>query len=567
MHWRGSHKLGKSRPLGRPIGACLMVERVKSVPRPRKPPQSGEPKLMPEVSDEAPGAPAGEPDKESADPASIPIERALADRQLLGAAIGDLSTWQTWIATIKAAYGRPLDPAERSLFDAVAGGRSPPTRKVRELVAVCSRRSGKGRIGSALAVHEAVLVDHSAALSPGETGVVAIVSPTLAQSRVMLDYVVGYLEASPVLRAEIAKVTDDAVELRNGNVIVTLASDYRSLRGRTLLGCLLDEASFLRDELSRASDLETARAVLPGLMTTGGMLVILSSPYRRAGLVYTRHRDHFGKDSADCLVVAGPSSTFNPTLDAGEIERARESDPEAAQSEWLGQFRSDLAMFLSEELIEQAIDRSRPLELPPQLGVRYSAFADPSGGRGDHFVVVIGHRAGEGFVCDAIRGYAPPFNTKAVVVDLARNLLDDYGITAIAGDNYSAAWVADAFRAEGVKYVTCETPKSALYIESLPLWTRGAISIPEHPRLVRELRLLERRTSRSGRDSVDHGQSGSDDYANALCGCAVSCASRRRLRQHWTPIVTKLREGYQSPGVLGRKGSPGNPATIGHVRG
>jgi hypothetical protein len=36
--------------------------------------------------------------------------------------------------------------------------------------------------------------------------------------------------------------------------------------------------------------------------------------------------------------------------------------------------------------------------------------------------------------------------------------------------------------------------------------------------LLRELRLLERRTHRSGKDSVDHGRTGHDDFANAVCG-------------------------------------------------
>jgi hypothetical protein len=439
-----------------------------------------------------------------------------------------LSTWATWIAVIKGSRGCRLTSEERQLFDVVAGGRSPPARKVRELVVVVSRRAGKGRIGAALAVYEAVLVDHSAKLSPGETGVVAIVSPTLDQSRIMLNYVLGFLEASPVLAPEIGVVTDSEVRLRNGNVIVTLASDYRSSRGRTLLTAVLDEASFLRDELSRASDVECARALLPGLMTTGGQLIVLSSPYRRAGLLFQRHRDHYGRDSADCLVVTGPSSTFNPTLDVAEIERAREADPEAARSEWFGEFRSDLAAFLSEELIEQAIAHGRPLEMPPMNGTRYFAFADPSGGRHDHFCLCIGHKNADGvFVADVVRGRAPPFDPQAVVAEFAA-LLGDYGIATIGGDNYSAAWVEAAFKNEGIKYNVSEVAKSQLYIESLPLWTRGAISIPDHPRLLRELRLLERRTSRIGRDSVDHGSGGSDDYANALVGCAVSAAARKK---------------------------------------
>lgn len=544
-----------------------MAERIRLIPRrpadvPAKPAGGPNPKAPPG----APAEPNGEPGKAGTDAPSIPIERALADRNLLGAGLGSLATWSTWLSVVKAAHGRKLSADERALFNEVAGNREPPTRKVRELVVVVSRRAGKGRIGAALAVYEAVLVDHSAKLSPGEVGVIAIVSPTLAQSAIMLDYVLGYLEASSVLKAEIEAVTDTEVKLRNGNVIVTLASDYRSLRGRTLLACLLDEASFLRDEQSRASDIETARAVLPGLMTTGGMLTVLSSPYRRVGLVFQRHRDFYGKDSPDCLVVAGPSSTFNPCLDLGEIERASEADPEAARSEWLGEFRSDLAMFLSDEIIDAAVAQGRPIELPPQKGIRYSAFADPSGGRGDHFVVAIGHKTADDiFVCDAIRGRAPPFDTAAAVAEFAELLLD-YEVRSIHGDNYSAAWVQDAFKKEGVKYIVADQPKSQLYLESLPLWTRGKFSIPAHPRLLGELRLLERRTTRMGRDSVDHGQSGHDDYANALVGCAVvSGASRHRLMK-FGPVVERLRSGF-SPPTSARRGSPTNIATIGHVRG
>jgi len=42
------------------------------------------------------------------------------------------------------------------------------------------------------------------------------------------------------------------------------------------------------------------------------------------------------------------------------------------------------------------------------------------------------------------------------------------------------------------------------------------------------LRLLERRTHRSGKDTVDHGVNGSDDYANALCGSMYLCMSQKR---------------------------------------
>jgi len=50
------------------------------------------------------------------------------------------------------------------------------------------------------------------------------------------------------------------------------------------------------------------------------------------------------------------------------------------------------------------------------------------------------------------------------------------------------------------------------------LFARGLVNIPSDATLLRELRLLERRVARSGKDSVDHGVSGTDDFANALFG-------------------------------------------------
>jgi hypothetical protein len=56
------------------------------------------------------------------------------------------------------------------------------------------------------------------------------------------------------------------------------------------------------------SDIEAYRAVLPSLLTTDGMLVGISTPYRKLGLLYTKHRDYFGVSNDDVLVVQGAST-------------------------------------------------------------------------------------------------------------------------------------------------------------------------------------------------------------------------------------------------------------------
>jgi hypothetical protein len=73
------------------------------------------------------------------------------------------------------------------------------------------------------------------------------------------------------------------------------------------------------------------------------------------------------------------------------------------------------------------------------------------------------------------------------------------------------------------------------------------VRIPDQPTLVRELRLLQRRTARSGKDSVDHGVGGSDDLANALCGALylISKAASRLAAislDAWTRILSDIRK-------------------------
>jgi hypothetical protein len=270
------------------------------------------------------------------------------------------------------------------------------------------------------------------------------------------------------------------------------------------------------------------------------MLVVLSSPYRQAGLVYQRHRDHFGKDDADVLVVAGPSELFNPTLDPEAIKAAVAADPEAAAAEWLGQFRRDLQTFLPDELIDAAVDRSRPPELPPQDRVTYHSFVDASGGQHDAFTTCIAHRDGERVIADVVRGKRPPLDPASVAREYAA-LSREYRCGTVVGDAYGARWVQGAFEAAGVEYRRSHLTRSELYLEGLPMWSRGLVSIPNHTALLRELRLLQRRTTRSGKDSVDHGVAGADDHANALFGAMQLCDKPPEMKGVMPILVTVRR--------------------------
>jgi hypothetical protein len=79
---------------------------------------------------------------------------------------------------------------------------------------------------------------------------------------------------------------------------------------------------------------------------------------------------------------------FNPTLPQSVIDAALERDPEVAAAEWLVEWRSDLADFVSREVVDAAVVAGR-YKLPPLPGVRYSAFVDPSGGSSDSIMLAM----------------------------------------------------------------------------------------------------------------------------------------------------------------------------------
>jgi hypothetical protein len=199
-----------------------------------------------------------------------------------------------------------------------------------------------------------------------------------------------------------------------------IASNFRSVRGRSIALAVFDECAYWRDESSASPDSETYNAILPGLVTIpGAMLIGMSSPYRKGGLLYTKWRNHFGKPDDDVLVIQAPSRVLNPTLPEQVVAEAMERDPAAARAEWLGEWRDDVDAFLPREVVESAIDRG-VVSRPPLPNVRYRGFADAASGTGgDSLAIGVAHVDGEIVVVDVAHEIRPPFNPQSAIADVS----------------------------------------------------------------------------------------------------------------------------------------------------
>jgi hypothetical protein len=446
-------------------------------------------------------------------------------------------TWDRWRAVLAAAFALPMTATARALFSEVAGDRSPPPHRVAELVCAVGRGGGKNSAGSAVAVYLAVTGDYTR-LRPGEPGVILCLATDRTQAGISFAYIRGLFDQVPVLRALVERADEDTIDLKNGVSIVVGTNSYRGVRGRTLVCVIYDECAFWRGEDASNPDIEVDSAVSPGLARwPGAMKVIISSVYRRGGLLYQRWRESFGVDDPDRLVVLGTTLQFNSGFNRKVIERELARDRERASAEYLSIWRDDIADFIDREAVEACIEPGC-FERPPSKYIAYSAFCDPSGGRSDSFTLAIAHSGDDGRgILDVIREIKPPFSPDGAVREFA-DLLQSYGIIEVTKDNYAVGWVDERFKEYGITCTAAEKPRSQLYLELLPLINSRRVDLLDNDRLVNQLCALERKVAGSGRDRIDHAPGSHDDVANSVAGVLVSVALAGRYGS-WSGLIAE----------------------------
>jgi len=472
------------------------------------------------------------------------MREALADPALLGDALPGES-WRAWRILLIAAVGEALTDDERVTFKALTGREREPGQMVEVFLAVAGRRSGKSRAMSVLSVYLAALVDWSADLALGERGIALYLAPTERQAAVAHRYSAELLDHVELLRTRIIDRTMSTVELRGGIDLETQPASWKHSRGFTAISIVLDEAAYLPTAAdAKNADTEIVQALKPSLSTTGGPLIITSSPATLDGIVYRLWKRHHGADGDPrCLVVQADTKTLNPSLRQSVIDRAYEEDAVAAAAEYGGEFREPLTGYLARDMIEGAVDAGITQRVPLP-GVVYFGFVDTAGGSGqDSYTLAIGHkqRDGDRDICiiDALAEQRPPFNPDYATASAAA-LLKAYGIRDVFGDAYAGAWPQTAFARHGRQYLTSPLTASELYLHSLPAWTAGRVRMLENARAVDQLAGLRRRIGQGGRETVVHQRGAHDDLSNAIAG----------LIWRLTPVEQAMPTSWANIGVV-----------------
>jgi hypothetical protein len=473
---------------------------------------------------------------------------------------GDLGSWKNWLTFLKVLYGLRLTKGEHEIVR-LCTGRDPlkfSREGYTEALVLCGRRSGKSRTTALVGAAEAVLSGKEKALSKGEIPMVAILSPTRFQSRIIHSYLKGVFQSTPLLQGEVAEERRESFALKNGVEIAIVTGSPQACRGFSVISCIVDEVcafGLSSDEGGTyiRSDTELIRALRPSLASTGGRLLCVSTPFKAAGYGYQTWKRAYGNDDCDVLCWNAPSLVMNLTLSPKVVERAIAEDSIAASVEYAvrpGLFREDLEVYISRAVVEALVVPGRK-ELPPRGGIAYAAFVDVSGGRHDDAALAIAHKEDRMVILDCLERYKSPHSPYDVVAKMVMTLRR-YFLDRAISDAYAAEWTRIAFASHGINLKNCSTsvwkelsaghslsgtsarvavakPKSVLYAELLPRLTSGEVELLDSDILVNQLCSLQRRTRSGGRDQIDHppGQGFKDDCANVLAGVCDAVQQRQ----------------------------------------
>lgn len=434
-------------------------------------------------------------------------------------------------ATSKRYCGVELSPLMGAIMDA-ADGIAPTTIDdatarehfgcaIRDLPRVARRtvgarsggRSGKtSRLLAPKALHAAWTVPLPT-LRRGEVASALLVAPDLKLARQALSFAVGYVDDSPILRsALLEEPTKDTIELRRPDgkrvriEVLAASRGGRGVRGRTLVFAGLDEAAFFFDEATGVvNDSDIFRAVLQRVVP-GGQVWIASTPWLEdVGLLEAIIAKNFGTHG-NALVCTSGTRAMNPTWDpTGEIEQdLREQDPDAAAREIDGQpMTGGAGVFFDPSAIKACVDVELRLPVAPPPGVRTTFGSDLGFSSDSSANVGVAKRDGK-FVVLVVEELRPkkgaPLRPKAVIDSFAATIKAYRSLEFTADAHYRES-AREHLEPHGIRFVDAPAGRDAKnesFLLARKLIHEGRVRIPNHPRLLAQLRTVVSRPMPGG---------------------------------------------------------------------
>lgn len=437
--------------------------------------------------------------------------------------------------------------AARTLFGAI--DHIPPGCR-QTCVVICGRASGKTYLSSLRLLHLSLFGDLSR-LAPGELAFGVLCAPDLKLARQALRFVAGAVREASELAGLVVSDSADALMLQRPDgrtvSIECLAASARgsSVRGRSLIGAVLDESCFFRDADYAVNDADIYTALVPRILT-GGQVILASSPWAEGvGITAQLYAANYGSP-ATALAIHAPTATLRDDDRTREqIARERLRDPENARREFDAEFLpAGTDCWFDPRGIDQCVMPDMPLVLPPLRGGLCAAGADFAF-RSDSSAIAVVRQMGRGVELAETLELRPSKSAPLVpsaVADQFVALARKHGARAIVADGWSHDAMAEHVRNRGMRLVEAPagaTGKIESYTIARTYLHERRIRMPKNERLIQQLRAVTFKPLAGGGVQISSPRTGSGhgDLASAFVLAVHQLAHgqrRSRAQQPWT---------------------------------
>jgi hypothetical protein len=445
----------------------------------------------------------------------VDFETFCSDGQLIGESIS-----KPWATFYRAIEGLPLDEESTEIFRACTGRDGYEPRIFTEATAIAGRRSEKTSTCLKFFVWK-ILTDKSWASKRNEELRIPIICQDMRIARSIKKSAESYLMNSPLLRNEVAENLASEIRFKNGTSLVCYPASWRSTRGISGPGAILDELAFVA--IDGANDVELVRQVKPIMIRFGGAarLLKLSTPWQKSGVIYDElsHRD----ERDDLLVWQAGTAYMTPRVSRELLEKERQADPVYFAREYEAIFTDDSSALIPAEDINLAV-RPGVREQPfvEALKSQYVACADASGLSGkDSFTFGIGHKSlrGDqvGVSLDLLRGWSRRA-VKEVVTEISL-AMEAFSLKRIYLDQFGFSFLQELLAQRGIEAIQMawsSANKAPIFLDLKLALAQGNLKLLQHEESLRQLRFLESKKTSGGAFLIGAPRGQHDDYASTI---------------------------------------------------
>jgi len=350
---------------------------------------------------------------------------------------------------------------------------------------------------------------------------VLITAPSLRQSMIMFDRIATFVYSSANLRNKIVRATRTLIHFENGSKIIALPCSENLLRGYTAHMVILDEASWIPEEV-------ITQVLFPMLTTTQGYAIFLSTPWDKNHFFYRA----FVNPSYSVHKV---KSEQCPLVTKEFLEEMKQNmTREAYLMEYEAEFVEALNSYFPQDLIRKCV------ELAQKLGVELYASLEAAFPSGDYYagvdfgkladysVIMVLKR--EGDVIKLVYMYQFPLETQYTQVighlvranqkfQFCKVLVDQTGVGEPVLEEIRNQGISCV---EGLKF-TVQTKEELLTSLKIAM-EQNRLAIPYHRQLCTQINEQQYAYSKSGHLQFSHPANSHDDMLWAL---ALSCMAAR----------------------------------------